>query len=51
MEDELIQKLKECISAIKCCGFEIDSRGAVWKPEIGQSFVESIEKLIQKAEK
>lgn len=46
-EIKLRRKLHECISAIMCCGFIRDERGVVYKPEIGEAFIKSIEKVLE----
>jgi len=51
MEKELLSKLKQCLSAMECCGFEIDVRGKVYKPEIGEAFIKSVKDLINKIDK
>lgn len=48
-EIKLRQKLHECISAIMCCGFITDERGVVYKPEIGEAFIKSIEKVLEQS--
>lgn len=50
-EEKLIQKLRECVTAIKCCGHEVDRRGIVFKPEIGIAFLKSIQDVINEYEK
>ena len=47
---EMLIKLKQCINAIESSGKTEDSRGVVYKPEIGKSFLDTIYRVIKKAE-